>query len=109
MIIASIHYINLPMGSSLNVMRGKSNFLLFAVDRIYRRYYEELKALVELGGFDVLGHFDHPRRYLLRLDHEDELIEGNHWYVGRKRNCSRNQYVTVAEGGSRNSAGKTDS
>ena len=74
MIIASIHYINLPMGIHWTANEGKAIFT-FAVDRIYRRYYEELKALVELGGFDVLGHFDHPRRYLLRLDHEDELIE----------------------------------
>ncbi len=73
MIIASIHYINLPMGIHWTGHDGKDVFK-FAVDRIYRRYYEELKALVELGGFDVLGHFDHPKRYLMRLDHEDVLV-----------------------------------
>lgn len=73
MIIASVHYINLSMGLHWTGNEGKAIFT-FAVDRIYRRYYEELKALVALGGFDVLGHFDLPRRYLLQVDHEDALI-----------------------------------
>lgn len=73
MIIASIHYVHLPMGLHWTGHEGKDLFK-FAVDRIYRRYYEELKSLVEFGGFDVLAHFDHPKRYLMCVDHEDELV-----------------------------------
>jgi histidinol-phosphatase (PHP family) len=72
-VIASVHYVNLPMGIHWTGNNGKSIFK-YAVERIYRRYYEDLLAVARLGGFDVLGHFDYPKRYLNRDAEEDELM-----------------------------------
>ena len=72
-VIASVHYVILPMGIHWTGNDGKSIFQ-YAVDRIYRRYYEDLLAVAHLGGFDVLGHFDYPKRYLKRDAEEDALM-----------------------------------
>lgn len=71
-VIASVHYVMLPMGIHWTGNDGKSIFK-YAVDRIYRRYYEDLLAVARLGGFDVLGHFDYPKRYLKR-DAEEAVM-----------------------------------
>lgn len=72
-VIASVHYVILPMGIHWTGNDGKSIFQ-YAINRIYRRYYEDLLAVSQLGGFDVLGHFDYPKRYLKRDAEEDELM-----------------------------------
>lgn len=72
-VIASVHYVILPMGIHWTGNDGKSIFQ-YAVDRIYHRYYEDLLAVARLGGFDVLGHFDYPKRYLKCDAAEDALI-----------------------------------
>lgn len=74
MVIASIHYIDIPMGLHWMGDEGKDVFF-YATKRIYRRYYEDVLALVNLGGFDVLGHIDHPKRYLRCDAHEPQLLE----------------------------------
>lgn len=33
-------------------------------EQIFERYYQEVLAAVKFGGFDVLAHFDFPKRYL---------------------------------------------
>ncbi|MDO4542397.1 MAG: histidinol-phosphatase HisJ family protein [Bacillota bacterium] len=73
MVMVGLHYVNLPMGLHWTGNGGRDIFT-FAVDRIYRRYYEELLATVELGGFDVLAHFDYPKRYLKKDADEYDLI-----------------------------------
>ncbi|MEG1822888.1 MAG: histidinol-phosphatase HisJ family protein [Clostridiales bacterium] len=73
MVMVGLHYVNLPMGLHWTGNGGKDIFT-FAVDRIYRRYYEDLLAVVKLGGFDVLAHFDYPKRYLKKDAQEDDLI-----------------------------------
>ncbi len=73
-VIASVHYVILPMGLHWTGHRGADIFT-FAVPRIYRRYYEDLLAVAKLGGFDVLGHFDYPKRYLKVDAEEDALFE----------------------------------
>lgn len=72
-VIASVHYVILPMGIHWTGNEGKSIFQ-YAVERIYRRYYEDLLAVANLGGFDVLGHFDYPKRYLKCDADEDRLM-----------------------------------
>jgi histidinol-phosphatase (PHP family) len=72
-VIASVHYILLPMGIHWTGDEGKSIFK-YALKRIYHRYYEDLLAVAKLGGFDVLGHFDYPKRYLKCDAEEDELM-----------------------------------
>lgn len=42
---------------------------------IFRRYYEEVLKAVEYGGFDVLAHFDFPKRYLLETFNDMTIIE----------------------------------
>lgn len=74
MVIASVHYVILPMGLHWTGHNGADLFT-YAVPRIYRRYYEDLLAVAKLGGFDVLGHFDYPKRYLKVDAEEDELME----------------------------------
>lgn len=74
MVIASVHYVILPMGLHWTG-KGGADIFTFAVPRIYRRYYEDLLAVAKLGGFDVLGHFDYPKRYLKVDAEEDELME----------------------------------
>ncbi len=73
LVIASIHYINIDMGFHWTGNGGK-NIFVYGVGRIWRRYYEDLAALTKLGGFDVLGHFDNPKRYLMCEGEEEELI-----------------------------------
>lgn len=34
------------------------------IEGLFERYYREMLAMVTAGGFDVLAHFDFPRRYL---------------------------------------------
>ncbi|MGI5874788.1 MAG: histidinol-phosphatase HisJ family protein [Bacillota bacterium] len=74
MVIASVHYVILPLGLHWTGHRGEDIFT-YAVPRIYRRYYEDILAVAKLGGFDVLGHFDYPKRYLNIDAEEDELFE----------------------------------
>lgn len=74
MVMVGLHYVNLPMGLHWTGNGGRDIFT-FAVERIYRRYYEDLLAVAELGGFDVLAHFDYPKRYLGQDADEDELIQ----------------------------------
>lgn len=72
-VIASVHYVILPMGIHWTG-NGGENIFQYAVERIYRRYYEDLLAVARLGGFDVLGHFDYPKRYLQQDAAEEPLL-----------------------------------
>lgn len=72
MVLASVHYVILPMGLHWTG-HGGADIFTFAVPRIYRRYYEDLLAVAKLGGFDVLSHFDYPKRYL-KVDAEEDRL-----------------------------------
>lgn len=74
LVMASIHYINIDLGFHWTGNEGK-NIFVYGVDRLWHRYYEDLLALVKLGGFDVLGHFDYPKRYLMRESKETDVLE----------------------------------
>jgi histidinol-phosphatase (PHP family) len=64
--IGSLHFVDLPGPGRFAVDLGLEEFgrsaSAFAGDdfgrSVYRDYYERLGALVEGGGFDILGHFD---------------------------------------------------
>lgn len=64
--IGSLHFVDLPGPGRFAVDLGLEEFgrsaAAFAGDDFgrsaYRDYYERLGALVEGGGFDILGHFD---------------------------------------------------
>lgn len=73
MVIVGVHYVILPMGLHWTGHNGADIFT-YAVPRIYRRYYEDLLAVTKLGGFDVLAHFDYPKRYLKVESEEDALV-----------------------------------
>lgn len=77
-VMAGIHYVGKDK-IGLHWVNGTCNFdksLLknYTNDRIFHEYYEELLQVVKLGGFDVLAHFDNPKRYLKESGHEEELI-----------------------------------
>ena len=42
---------------------------------LFRKYYEQLLDLVRFGRFDVLAHFDFPKRYYLRNILSESLAE----------------------------------
>jgi histidinol-phosphatase (PHP family) len=72
-IMVGIHYVRMAVG-----LHWLADDAVFGEpDRaasLYRRYYEELLQVVQIGGFDVLAHFDNPKRYLPVCGQEDELI-----------------------------------
>ncbi|HWR44723.1 histidinol-phosphatase HisJ family protein [Sporomusa sp.] len=63
-----LHWINGTNEYSKSLLKDYTN------ERIFHEYYEELLQVVKLGGFDVLAHFDNPKRYLKESGHEEELI-----------------------------------
>jgi len=37
-----------------------------SLETLFKRYYEQLLDLVSFGGFDVVAHFDFPKRYYMK-------------------------------------------
>ena len=77
-VMAAIHYIGKDK-VGVHWVDGtyeydKALFKDYSNERIFQEYYEELLQVVKLGGFDVLAHFDNPKRYLKESGHEEELI-----------------------------------
>lgn len=64
--IGSLHFVELPGSGRFAVDLGQDDFeshaSAFAGDdvgrEVYRQYYSSLGELIEVGGFDILGHFD---------------------------------------------------
>lgn len=46
----------------------------YTKQRVCSEYYEEVLQAVRLGGFDILAHFDNPKRYLKEPCREEELV-----------------------------------
>lgn len=66
MIIGSLHY-----------LCDYSNSAGQLSQREYERAYDrEVRAMVEFGGFDVLGHADMPKRYHTDYQADDEFLAG---------------------------------
>ncbi len=73
LIMASVHFVRMDIG--LHWFEDDALLREYTRQNLYRRYYEELLQVVKLGGFDVLAHFDNPKRYLPVSDQETELID----------------------------------
>lgn len=56
-VIGSLHWVGPDLVMTPEYFDGKS------LDQAYTAYFKELLALVNYGGFDVLGHLDVPKRY----------------------------------------------
>lgn len=75
-VIGSIHYIGSigihhfdpAYSGSRDSIKG------YTSQRVYREYYEELLKTAKFGGFDILAHFDNPKRYL-KEPWEAEIID----------------------------------
>ena len=81
-IMASVHFVRMDIG--LHWFEDDDMFREYARQNVYRQYYKDLLQVVKLGGFDVLAHFDNPKRYLTEPAQETELIgEIMHELVGR--------------------------
>jgi histidinol-phosphatase (PHP family) len=72
-IMVGIHYIRVDL--AFHWIGDEGRVTAFGKQMIYRRYYEELLQVVRLGGFDVLAHFDNPKRYLKESGQEADLID----------------------------------
>jgi len=46
-----------------------------SLDDLFRRYYEQLLDLVSFGGFDVVAHFDFPKRYYMKNILSENMAE----------------------------------
>jgi len=73
LIMVGIHYVRMSVG--LHWLEDDACLYEYARQNLYRQYYEELLQVVKLGGFDVLAHFDNPKRYLKESTQESELID----------------------------------
>jgi histidinol-phosphatase (PHP family) len=71
-IMVGIHYIRIDL--AFHWISADRSIGAFGRQKIYRRYYEELLQVARLGGFDVLAHFDNPKRYLKEPSQETDLI-----------------------------------
>jgi len=72
-IICSVHWVG-------GFYAGGKDFLEhFGLRNAFAEYYKIVLKAVEYGGFDVLGHFDFPKRYfkenVTRLTIIDEILE----------------------------------
>lgn len=75
-VIGSIHYIgSIGIHHFDPVYAGSAASIEgYTRQRVYSEYYEELLQTVKLGGFDILAHFDNPKRYL-KEPWEAEIID----------------------------------
>lgn len=48
----------------------------YSIQEIFEQYYRQVLKMVKVGGFDVLAHFDFPKRYLkATCDHPELIVE----------------------------------
>jgi histidinol-phosphatase (PHP family) len=76
-VIGSIHYIgNIGLHYFDRAYAGSRDDLRdYTREKVYDQYYRELLETVKLGGFDILAHFDNPKRYLKEPCLESETID----------------------------------
>lgn len=76
-VIGSIHYIGkIGLHHFDRAYAGNRDSIMdYTRQRVYGEYYQALLETVKLGGFDILAHFDNPKRYLKEPCLESELID----------------------------------
>ena len=68
-ILGSIHMID-------DLFVGDNKILKkYTLKKLFRKYYELMLEMVDFGGFDVLAHFDFPKRYYHMSHSDDDLID----------------------------------
>ncbi|MBI9099208.1 MAG: histidinol-phosphatase HisJ family protein [Spirochaetaceae bacterium] len=68
-ILGSVHMID-------NKFVGDSSLLeKMTLEELFKRYYEQLLDLVRFGGFDVVAHFDFPKRYYMKNILSERIAE----------------------------------
>ena len=65
MVMAAVHWVNGGFLGSNSIIDNNSKSKIFSL------YYKRLLNMVKFGDFDVLAHFDFPRRYLGRETKKD--------------------------------------
>lgn len=68
MIMGSVHFF---WGDTFLSEMVRDNY---PVEEAFTRYYNEVYKAVSAGGFDVLGHFDFPKRYFKAEYYEPDVI-----------------------------------
>lgn len=66
-IIGSVHY-------WIGDMRVEDMVEQVPIEEAFELYFKELKEAISLGGFNVLGHMDFPKRYYLESVWSEDLI-----------------------------------
>jgi histidinol-phosphatase (PHP family) len=82
--IGSVHFVNAPDGYAMTVDSPEEEFLRDMATHspggarpLVEAYYAGLAAMARRGGFDIIGHFDLPRKN----NQGDRLFsEGQAWY-----------------------------
>ena len=69
LIMVGIHYIKMDIALHW-LGKGARNIGDFTDQNTYHQYHKELLQVVRLRGFDVLAHFDNPKRYMIRPSQE---------------------------------------
>lgn len=57
MIMVALHWIDDKFYGDKTLLKD------FSSDQLIERYFNDLQDVIDVGGFDVLAHFDFPRRY----------------------------------------------
>lgn len=75
-LIGSVHFVRTDSGEAFTVDEPEAEFLTNLARHsggdsslVWREYYRNLAAMIESGGFDILGHFD-----LVRKNNRDSLL-----------------------------------
>ena len=67
-ILGSVHLIGDKFIGDVSILER------YSLEVLFQKYYEQLLALVQFGGFDVLAHFDFPKRYYKKSYGKENLI-----------------------------------
>ena len=62
-VLGSVHFVD---GWCIDAPENAGRYEEMGVDVIYRRYYETMQKAIRLGVFDVLAHFDLPKKFGFR-------------------------------------------
>lgn len=81
-IIGSVHYLNFNSSHQIIYLNevGKEK-----KTKLFRQYFELVERAANSGFYDIVGHFDLPRRFWGDLDHES-IIYAQHALESIKRN-----------------------
>lgn len=68
-ILGAVHMIDDKFVGDKSLLENMS------LNELFKKYYEQLLKLVQFGGFDVVAHFDFPKRYYQTSISHESLID----------------------------------